>query len=401
MIDRSIIRRIDWVVVVAVLLLLVIGERAVRSATVADLIGDPGFFVRRHLIYIFVGLVFAVIAALVDPRLYRRLFWAIYGSTIALLIIVLGFSAARGSQRWIQLPFFTLQPSEIGKVTMIVCLAIILADCARKGIRGWSMALRAAIVMLPPFALVFIQPDLGTSIVYVAITLTMLVVAGLPGRNVAVIAGVGLVIVVLVLGVLPSVGIPLLRPYQAERITAFLDPEGGSPAAYQAQQAKIAIGSGGLAGRGEGVSQTAGSFLPEHHTDFVFAVVGENRGFAGSAIVLLLYLLILWRIGRMVPRARNLEEAFMAAGVFGLIATQVAVNIGMTLGIAPTTGIPLPFMTYGGSNTLTNLTAIGLALAVGARALSERDLGPSWQERPRRTDAPDATVTGAAPPRGR
>jgi rod shape determining protein RodA len=206
-------------------------------------------------------------------------------------------------------------------------LAIILADCARRGIRGWAMALRAAIVMLPPFALVFIQPDLGTSIVYISITLTMLVVAGLPGRNVAVIAGVGLGIVVLVLGILPSIGIPLLRPYQAERITAFLDPQGGSPAAYQAQQAKIAIGSGGLAGRGEGVSQTAGSFLPEHHTDFVFAVVGENRGFAGAAIVLLLYLLILWRIGRMVPRARNLEEAFIAAGVFGLIVTQVAVNM--------------------------------------------------------------------------
>jgi rod shape determining protein RodA len=367
-----------------VLLLLYIGERAVKVATVNDLPGDPGFFDRRHIIYILAGLVLGSIAAFVDPKLYRRLFWIIYGSTIGLLIIVLGFSAARGSQRWIPLPFFTLQPSEIGKVTMIVCLSIIVADCVRRGISGWNMVIRASLLMLPPFALVFIQPDLGTSIVYVAITLAILVVAGLPGRNLLVIGGIGLAIVVLVLGILPTVGLPLLRPYQTERITAFLDPDGGSPAAYQAEQSMIAIGSGGLVGRGEGASQTAGNFLPEHHTDFVFAVVGENRGFIGSAIVLLLYLLVLWRIGRVIPRARNLEEAFMASGVFGLIVLQVTVNIGMNLGIAPTTGIPLPFMTYGGSNTVTNLTAIGLTLAVGIRQVRAESSSPGWQERPRR-----------------
>lgn len=378
------LRRVDWLLVAAVLLLLYIGERAVKVATVNDLTGDPGFFDRRHIAYIIAGLTLGAVAAFVDPRVYRRLFWPIYGSTIGLLVIVLGFSAARGSQRWIQLPFFTLQPSELGKATMIVCLSLIVADCVRRGIAGWRLVIRASLLMLPPFALVFIQPDLGTSIVYVAITLTILVVAGLPGRTLAIIGGVGVMIVVLVLGILPTVGVPLLRPYQTERITAFLDPQGGSPAAYQGEQSKIAIGSGGLAGRGQGASQTAGNFLPEHHTDFVFAVVGENRGFVGSAVVLLLYLLVLWRIGRIIPRARNLEEAFIAAGAFGLIMVQVAVNVGMNLGIAPTTGIPLPFMTYGGSNTVTNLTIIGLAVAVGIRQVREETLAPGWRERPRR-----------------
>jgi rod shape determining protein RodA len=378
------LRRVDWLLVGAVLLLLYIGERAVKVATVNDIAGDPGYFDRRHIVYIIAGLTLGAVAALVDPRVYRRLFWPIYGSTIGLLVIVLGFSAARGSQRWIQLPFFTLQPSELGKATMIVCLSLIVADCVRRGITGWRLVIRASLLMLPPFALVFIQPDLGTSIVYVAITLAILVVAGLSGRILAIIGGSGVLIVVLVLGILPTVGIPLLRPYQTERITAFLDPQGGSPAAYQAEQSKIAIGSGGLAGRGQGASQTAGNFLPEHHTDFVFAVVGENRGFVGAAVALLLYLLVLWRIGRIIPRARNLEEAFIAAGAFGLIILQVAVNVGMNLGIAPTTGIPLPFMTYGGSNTVTNLTIVGLAVAVGIRQVREETLAPGWRERPRR-----------------
>ena len=392
MVSRDLLRRVDWLLVAAIGLLLVIGEQAVRAVTQSDFLGDPGYFVRRHIIYIALGLTLAAVAVVVDPRVYRRLFWFIYGGTIGLLIVVLGFSAARGSQRWIPLPFFTLQPSEIGKVAMIVCVSVILADCVRRGIRGWGMVLRVVLVMLPPFALVFIQPDLGTSIVYIAIALTLLVVAGLPGRIVAVLSAIGVGVVVVVLGVLPSIGLPLLRPYQTERIVAFLDPEGGSPAAYQAQQAKIAIGSGGLTGRGEGVSQTAGSFLPEHHTDFVFAVVGEDRGFAGAAIALLLYLFCLWRIGRIVPRARTLEESFIAAGVFGMLLTQVAINIGMVLGIAPTTGIPLPFMTYGGSNTITNLVAMGLALAVGARALPRDALAPAWTGRrgPRRGEPGDA-----------
>ncbi len=223
----ALLRRVDWILIVTVLLLLAIGAQAVRSTTVNDFAGNPTFFDRRHLTYIAMGLVFAAVVTAIDPRIYRRLFWPIYGATIGLLIVVLGFSAARGSQRWITLPFFTLQPSELGKVTMIICLALIVADCVRRGIRGWSMVFRVALLLLVPFSLVFIQPDLGTSLVYIGITLTVLVVAGLAGRIVAVIGAFFVAVSTLVLVILPSIGIPLLRSYQSERITAFLDPQGG------------------------------------------------------------------------------------------------------------------------------------------------------------------------------
>lgn len=365
----QIIRRVDWLLLAAVAVLIYIGARAVEVSTAGDLIGEPEFFIRRHLIYIALGIATGTVALLVDPRWYRRLVWPIYGVAIALLVIVLGFSAARGSQRWIPLPFFTLQPSEFGKAALIIVLGVFVAAAVRRGDTGWRLVGRAAAVMGPIFLLVFIQPDLGTSIIYIAITAAVLVVAGLGWRQFAVLGAAGFGAIAFVLGVLPAIGLPLLRPYQVDRITAFLDPGGDSPAVYQSEQSRIAIGSGGLTGRGEGVSQTAGNFLPEHHTDFVFAVVAENRGFVGAAIVVLLYLIVLWRIARVIPRARTLDEGLIVAGALGMMLTQITINIGMVVGIAPTTGIPLPFMTYGGSNTIITLTVLGLVLAVAARAI--------------------------------
>lgn len=368
----ALLRRIDWILVVAVALLLYIGARAVQAGTAGDLIGDPSFFVRRHVIYVALGIAAGVATMLIDPRLYRRLIWPIYGIAIALLVVVLGFSAARGSQRWIPLPFFTLQPSELGKAALIIVLAVVVADAVRRGMTGWRLLGRAGLVMGPLFLLVFIQPDLGTSLAYLGITASILAIAGLGWRPFAIVGASAAAVAVTVLAVLPSIGLPLLRPYQVDRITAFLDPGGDSPAIYQSEQARIAIGSGGLTGRGEGASQTAGNFLPEHHTDFVFAVVAEDRGFVGAAIVLLLYLVVLWRIGRVIPRARTLDDALIAAGALGMMLVQIAINLGMVVGLAPTTGIPLPFMTYGGSNTIINLVVIGLVLAVTSRVPPER-----------------------------
>jgi rod shape determining protein RodA len=161
----------------------------------------------------------------------------------------------------------------------------------------------------------------------------------------------------------------LLEAYQMERLTAFLNPtEDLGDAAYQVNQSKIAIGSGELFGKGvEGATQTTDNFLPEHHTDFIFAVVGEQRGFVGAAVLLSLYVLVIWRAARAITLAASLYESLIAAGIVGMFLTQIFVNIGMTVGIMPTTGIPLPFMTYGGSNTVVNLAAVGVLCAVRIR----------------------------------
>jgi rod shape determining protein RodA len=224
------------------------------------------------------------------------------------------------------------------------------------------------LVMLVPCGLVFLEPDLGTAIVYGFAWLSILVVAGARLIQIGLVLGVILAAVLLVFNVLPSAGFRVLQPYQQQRITSFLDPSGSSEAAYQSNQAKIAIGSGGLSGKGEnGATVAKAGFLPERHTDFIFAVVGEQRGFVGAAFLLCLYVLIVWRAARAITLAATLYESLIAAGIFGMWIVQIFVNIGMTLGIMPTTGIPLPFMTYGGSNTITNLVACGLLLAIQVR----------------------------------
>ena len=214
----------------------------------------------------------------------------------------------------------------------------------------------------------FLEPDLGTAIVYGAAWLAILFVAGARLLQIAAVLAVVVGGVLLVFDVLPATGVRLLQPYQQARLTAFLDPQGSSEAAYQAQQSKIAIGSGGLSGKGShGATVSQQGFLPERHTDFIFAVVGEQRGFLGAAFLLALYVVIVWRAARAITLAATLYESLVAAGIFGMWVIQIFVNIGMTLGIMPTTGIPLPFMTFGGSNTITNLVACGLLLAIQVR----------------------------------
>jgi rod shape determining protein RodA len=226
----------------------------------------------------------------------------------------------------------------------------------------------AAVVALP-IAIVFAQPDLGTALVYLVILAAVLFLAGTPWTHFAAGAAVIVVAVGAVLWVLPSFGVEILKPYQVDRLTAFTgsstDP---GDSGYQLEQSKTAIGSGGATGKGpDGATQTINDFLPEHQTDFIFAVVAEMFGFLGAGGLIVAYGLLLWRALRIVTRASTQMDQLVAGGIVAMLAFEVFVNIGMTVGIMPITGIPLPFMSYGGSHTLTNLIAVGLLLRINQR----------------------------------
>ena len=219
-------------------------------------------------------------------------------------------------------------------------------------------------VAAAPAAVVFLQPDLGTALVYGAILTAVLFLAGAPWTHFATAAAVLVGALVLILGILPAAGVHVLKDYQVERLTAFVNGDRNSgTAGYQLDQSKTAIGSGGALGKGpEEATQTINDFLPEHHTDFIFAVIAEMYGFAGAAGVLLLFGVILWRILRLTARAATQFEQIVAGGIGAMIMFQLFQNVGMNVGIMPITGIPLPFVSYGGSHTVTNVAAVGILL---------------------------------------
>jgi len=287
---------------------------------------------------------------------------------LILLVFVIG-SAAKGGQRWIDLGFFNLQPSEIAKVVMIVVISAYLADRQRGDFEAQTTFTTLGYTIIPA-VLVFLQPDFGTTLVLVAVTLALLFIYGTRWLHFAVIgavvgAGLGLVI-----KVLPTIGIQLLKPYQIDRLLVFLHPDHDpTGSGYHLLQSKIAIGSGMLTGKGlyQG-TQTQLNFLPEHHTDFVFSVLGEELGFVGAAILLALYILVIWRGLRIAVISESLFGSLIAGGIVAMFLFQIFVNIGMTIGIMPITGIPLPFMSYGGSSMVSNLLAVGLLESIHVRS---------------------------------
>jgi rod shape determining protein RodA len=288
---------------------------------------------------------------------------------IASIVVVYALgSASHGSKRWIPTPFFNLQPSELGKLLLVVALSGFLVDRMRRP--GRETTSRIMLMTLLPAMLVMAQPDLGSSLVYVAGGLGLLFVAGIPWRHFAALGVVGAVAIGLTLGALPAAGVNVLKPYQVDRLTSFLHPSDvAGKEGYQQQQSKIAIGSGEKSGRGvENATQTGLDFLPEHHTDFVFAVVGETYGFVGAALVLSLYALLIWRGLHILTQAKNLFGALIAGGVTLMLLFQVFVNVGMTVGIMPITGIPAPLLSYGGSSMLVTFMALGLLQSISAQA---------------------------------
>jgi rod shape determining protein RodA len=369
--DRtSPLRQLDWVLLLAVALLVIVGGLLVWSATKQHEIAlgrDPQAFLKKHMINAVLGIALGTAAALVDYRALRAYAPLVYGASCLGLIAVLSplGSTINGAHSWIVLPAgFQIQPAEFAKLAIVVGMAMLLGERRDGENRPRDTDVLAVLGLCAvPMALVMLQPDFGTMMVFIFVILGVLAVASAPARWVA-----GLLIAGVLVGgfVAPHV----LKDYQLNRFKVVAnpnaDPRGVS---FNLNQALIANGSGGLTGKGlfHG-PQTQGRFIPEQQTDFVFTVAGEELGLVGAGGIILVLGLVLWRGLRIASQATDAFGRLVAAGVVSWFGFQSFVNIGMTLGIMPVTGLPLPFISYGGSAMFANLMAIGLLQNVHMRS---------------------------------
>ncbi|HXV32523.1 MAG TPA: rod shape-determining protein RodA [Gaiellaceae bacterium] len=363
------LRHLDYILLAATGGLLAYGLWVLESVTRNDVAGDPGYYAFRQTIYVAVGVVLLAAAAVVDPNAYRRVRWPLYGVAVVLLVAVFVLAEeVRGSKRWIQLGFFNFQPSELGKIVLAIVLAAFVAD-RRQRLSEWGTTLGVIGLSAPLMVLVFKEPDFGTTLIYAAIVIGALFFGGAPWRHLAALAIVAGLTAGALLWFLPSAGVEVLEPYQRERLTGFVDPDiDPSGSTYNVNQSITAVGSGGFDGRGEAnATQTKFNYLPEHSTDFIFSSLAEQRGFVGAGILLLLFAIVIWRGTKIVSVARDLYSAVLAGTIVFALLIQLFINVGMTIGIAPVTGIPLPLVSYGGSSLLTTLILIGLLEAVHVR----------------------------------
>ena len=367
-------RHVDWVLVAAVTLIAGLGALMIFSATRgrqgADTI-DP-YFLERQGLYVVIGLGLMAFTAAIDYRRLRELAPLIFGITCFLLFAVLTplGSNRRGAQAWFTLPSgFQLQPSEFAKLGLIVMLASYCGLSTSSGEllpMGPRRIAKALALAAAPLLLILLQPDLGTALVFGAVTVAILSVSGTKGRYLLLLA---VAVIAISAGVLQS---GVLQKYQKDRLTTFLDPTKGTrDQAFNLNQSKIAIGSGGIVGKGifEG-TQTKLRYVPEQHTDFIFSVVGEETGLFGSALLLALFGIVMWRTWRAAVLANDSVGTLICVGVLAMLCFQMFENVGMTMGIMPITGITLPFVSFGGSSTLACFAAIGLVLNVHMRRYS-------------------------------
>jgi rod shape determining protein RodA len=372
------VKRLDWVLMAATAALVGYGLWVVSGITRFDVPGDPNYYVVRQAIAAGLGIVGLVVAAAVPLDLARRHWRLVYGATLGLMIFVfLAAETIRGSKRWIDVGPFQFQPSELGKVLFVLAIAGFLLERGGRVTR-WRSIGQAIVLGAVPIALVFLQPDLGTALVYGAALVAVLFFVGVRWKQLLALIAAVVLMALSVVWALPAAGVQVLKPYQQERVLGFVDPDRDpADSTWNATQSMTAVGAGGLTGRGVlDASQTKLDFLPEHATDFAFASLAEQRGFVGCAILLLLYLLVIWRALRVITVAGDLYGAVVAGGLVFALLFQVFVNVGMTMGVAPVTGIPLPFVTVGGSSLVTNLILIGVLQGIHARGLLAQRQSP-------------------------
>jgi rod shape determining protein RodA len=356
--------RIDVLLLAAVLGIVACSLYAIATATQNEVPGSPNHFLYRQAAYAAVGLCLMLAIARLDYTRLRDLKAQTYTALIGMVLLV--FVIGSGSRRAIDLPFMELQVSELGKIMLAVVLAAVIVDHVRQ-IGDRQTTGRVMLLALIP-ALLVISQDLGSGLVYISIALMILFVAGTPWTHFVALGALAATAATIVLIAAPAAGVEVLKPYQQDRLTAFLNPSANLTEGYQQQQSQVTIGAGGKTGRGDDATQTKLDFLPEHHTDFIFSVVGEEFGFMGAALVLSLFALLIWRALRILTMSKDLFGTLIAAGVLAMLMHQIFINVGMTIGIMPITGITLPLLSYGGSSVIATFIALGLLQSVHAQA---------------------------------
>jgi len=365
MINLRLLKLSDGALWSAVALLALIGLLAIFSSTYSMQIkfgSDPLFFVKRQLLSLLVGMAGMALFAYLDFKHFKKGAYFLYFLMILLLgaVLVTG-SSAQGAQRWFEIGNYSFQPSEVAKIVMVIFLAAFFSN--QKKLKGFNF-LSLFVMVGIPFLLIFKQPDLGTALVMMVIFMGMLAAAWSPSK-----------VLILIIAIAIGVGIAfpyiwgMLKTYQQHRIIAFINPASDPKGAgYHSLQSLIAIGSGGLFGKGfmHG-SQTQLQFIPEQHSDFVYSVVGEEFGFIGAAFVLFLFGIIIWRALDLAAKSDDPFASLLSLGIAVMIGFHIFANIGMTVGLLPVVGIPLPFMSFGGSSLLTNLVAVGILQSISMR----------------------------------
>jgi rod shape determining protein RodA len=368
---QSLVHGFDPVLSIVVGLLLFVGTLLVWAATRDRYTRnglDGQYYLKRHIINILIGLVLAYGTTVIDYRLLRAYTPFLWGAGVLGLVIVLlpGLgSEVNGAKAWIALPGgFQIQPAELAKIAIIIGMSMILSERSHDSDGPTSAdVLQSLAVAAIPVLLIILQPDMGTILIISAAVVTIIAVSGAPARWVTAL------LLIAVLGGFVAVKAGVISEYQVNRLQTFVDPNADTQGAgYQLRQARITVGSGGLIGTGLfNGPQTNGRFVPEQQTDFIFTVAGEELGFIGSGAILILYLILLMRGFSIARRTNDPFGRLVCTGVIAWFAFQIFENIGMTLGLMPMTGVPLPFISYGGSSMFATLIGIGLLQNVHAR----------------------------------
>lgn len=383
MFDKKMLKNLDWVFLILLALLITVSFLVLASAS-ANVSSNSMYYVERQLIFLGVSLVAMVCVALFN---YRDLSHYVPLAYVGLLVLLIGVffaphsgNALTDANRSYYIGDYMFQPSELGKLIMIVTLAKFLS-LRQERIGDWSTFFGVFAIMAVPMVLVLMEPDLGSTLVFGFTMLVMMWLSGIPRRRILIM----LLVIAMLVGLIfldlwfatdgfehmiEELTVPLpMHTYQLNRLIIFINPQmDPTDEGYQLIQSMVAIGSGGLLGKGYGDgSQVQSGFVPFRHTDFVFSVVGEELGFVGSVGVLLLFLLLLLRIMRIANQSADLFGSLIASGIVAMLLFQIFVNIGMTMGFMPVTGITLPFFSYGGTSLLINMMAMGLVLSVNMR----------------------------------